>query len=149
MRVHPDGENIKLNQRMQVNILRAGITKALADLTTEVYAIGGADVVNLRSIAYGLRMLLAKTSSPEEIAAAMVPEETATPEAQPEETVTIEVRRRADDFHAQMFRNPGIWGCGKTRQSAIEDLVQSHPDAFHVSIQLITSGGGTDGTPTT
>ena len=69
-----DFAQIRLDSRSVVGLLRTGIMAAVQDLTVEAEAVGGADAANLRSIANGLRLLLAQTSDPEAIAAAMVPD---------------------------------------------------------------------------
>lgn len=48
--------------------------------------------------------------------------------------ITIEVRKRSHDYHAQIAGEPGIWAAGSTPAAAIGDLVQSHSGRFGVRI---------------
>ena len=63
--------------------------------------------------------------------------------------VEIEVCERISDFyidlagkkqpkyHAQIKGKPGIWGCGRSVDAAIGDLIQSHQEDFHVQVAFL------------
>ena len=51
-----------------------------------------------------------------------------------EETITIEVRKRSSDFHAQAEGHPEIWAAGRNPQEAIGDLVKYHSEYFGINI---------------
>lgn len=40
----------------------------------------------------------------------------------------IEVRKRADDWHAQVEGKPGVWQCGQTYAAAVGELLMSHKE---------------------
>lgn len=65
--------NMVLNLRTKNDLLRRAVTAAVRDLTTEADAVGGPDATNLRSIATGLRLILAQTTDGTAEAAAMIP----------------------------------------------------------------------------
>ena len=48
----------------------------------------------------------------------------------------IIVTKRGDDYHASLAGRPEIWGCGKTINAAIGNLVQSHTEALNVKVEL-------------
>jgi hypothetical protein len=48
----------------------------------------------------------------------------------------ILVTKRADDYHACLKEDPTIWGCGKTGNQAIGDLVSGHCITFDVGIGI-------------
>lgn len=50
------------------------------------------------------------------------------------ETKVIEIRKREDDYHAQLKNVPEIWGCGESSISAIGDLIVTHPEEFGIEI---------------
>lgn len=64
--------NMVLNLRTKNDLLRRAVTAAVRDLTTEADAVGGPDATNLRSIATGLRLILAQTTDGTAEAAAMI-----------------------------------------------------------------------------
>ena len=47
----------------------------------------------------------------------------------------IIVTRRNDDYHACLEGHPEIWGCGKTIDGAIGDLIRSHQDTFGIAVE--------------
>jgi hypothetical protein len=47
----------------------------------------------------------------------------------------IEVRRRLDDWHAQIYRYPELWGCGRSVDEAVGNLVTAHAPLFNVVVQ--------------
>lgn len=47
----------------------------------------------------------------------------------------IVVTQRVVDYHAALATDPAVWGCGKTEEEAIGDLVRSHPEVFNVSVK--------------
>jgi|HubBroStandDraft_1064217.scaffolds.fasta_scaffold129095_3 hypothetical protein len=47
---------------------------------------------------------------------------------------TIDVTRRAADWHACDGENKAIWGCGSTIDAAIGDVVRSHREHFEIAI---------------
>lgn len=49
---------------------------------------------------------------------------------------TITVTSRSDDFHACLEDYTGVWGCGKTTDEAIGNLVRSLPDTFGIALKL-------------
>ena len=46
----------------------------------------------------------------------------------------IVIKKRNDDFHAQLDGHPEIWGCGKTAGAAVYSVMTTHPDKFGVEI---------------
>jgi hypothetical protein len=49
--------------------------------------------------------------------------------------LTIEVRRRSDDYHAQIKDHPELWGCGPTPSHAVGDLVRTHREATGITLE--------------
>lgn len=47
----------------------------------------------------------------------------------------IIVEKRSDDYRAYIKYNKAIWGCGKTINAAIGDLMSSHQDYFDLDIE--------------
>lgn len=47
----------------------------------------------------------------------------------------IVVIRRVVDYHASLVTNPAVWGCGKTEEEAIGNLIRSHPEVFNISVK--------------
>jgi hypothetical protein len=45
----------------------------------------------------------------------------------------IIIEQRGDDFAAHLEGNRGIWGSGKTPDSAIGNMVRAHPEYFHIA----------------
>jgi hypothetical protein len=45
--------------------------------------------------------------------------------------------KRQPKYHAQIKDRPGIWGCGKTREAAITDLITSHYDLFNIKVTAL------------
>lgn len=55
--------------------------------------------------------------------------------------LVIEVRRRSEDYHAQVRGNPGMWGCGTSATGAVGDVIVSHRDRLPklpIEIEYIT-----------
>lgn len=48
--------------------------------------------------------------------------------------MNIVVTKRSDDFHAALKDNPAVWGCGKTIDAAIGDLIRSHQHRLGITI---------------
>lgn len=46
----------------------------------------------------------------------------------------IVVTKRPDDVHARLADYHGVWGCGKTENEAIGDLVRSNQNLFQLEI---------------
>lgn len=40
-------------------------------------------------------------------------------------------------YHAQIENEPGYWGCGKSVDEAIGNLINSHPKTFGIKIDYI------------
>ncbi len=51
--------------------------------------------------------------------------------------IEIQVRKRSDDYHAQLGDNPKLWGCGRTANEAIGDVVLSHCDRLGFTVRLV------------
>jgi len=49
----------------------------------------------------------------------------------------IEIRKRSDDYHAQLEGHPEIWDCGKSWQAAIGNLIMTHKEWFGIEIEVI------------
>jgi hypothetical protein len=50
----------------------------------------------------------------------------------------IVITRRTDDIHACLEGCPAIWGCGKTSDEAIGNLISTHPETFGIEIKVPT-----------
>lgn len=48
--------------------------------------------------------------------------------------MTIILTERANDWHAHLEGRPDIWGCGRTRNEALGDLMSEWPQYFDVKI---------------
>lgn len=48
--------------------------------------------------------------------------------------ITIDVRKRSFDVHAQVKGDPRYWGCGKTADEAVGSVIRSHPLMFGLTI---------------
>jgi len=44
----------------------------------------------------------------------------------------VVLEKRMVDYRASLKDNPGIWGCGKTPDAAVGNLVDAHRDAFEI-----------------
>jgi len=44
----------------------------------------------------------------------------------------VVLKKRLGDYHASLKDNPKIWGCGKTPDAAVGNLVDAHRDAFEI-----------------
>lgn len=42
--------------------------------------------------------------------------------------------KRQPKYHAQIKGQPGRWGCGRTRQEAIADLITSNYELFNIKV---------------
>lgn len=47
----------------------------------------------------------------------------------------IVVTKRSDDYHACLDGHPEIWGCGKTPNEAIGNLITAHADTFRIDVE--------------
>jgi hypothetical protein len=47
----------------------------------------------------------------------------------------IIITKRSDDYHAHLAPDKRIWGCGRTIDEAIGDLIRAHREAFGIKIQ--------------
>jgi hypothetical protein len=47
----------------------------------------------------------------------------------------IVITKRGDDYHACLEGHPEIWGCGKTQNEAIGDLISSHKDTLKIEVE--------------
>ncbi len=47
----------------------------------------------------------------------------------------IVVTKRSDDYHACLDGHSEIWGCGKTFNEAISDLITAHTDTFKIEVE--------------
>ena len=50
--------------------------------------------------------------------------------------ITIEIRKRLDDYHAQIKGMPENWGCGESSFHAIGNLVRAHACYFFTDHQI-------------
>ncbi len=46
----------------------------------------------------------------------------------------IKVTKRGNDYHACLVEQPDIWGCGRSIDEAIGDLIRNHQDTFDITI---------------
>jgi hypothetical protein len=44
----------------------------------------------------------------------------------------ILITSRADDIHASVVGQTGVWGCGKTESAALGDLIRTHRKLFNI-----------------
>ena len=49
---------------------------------------------------------------------------------------TVVVVKRSNDWQAYLIENTAIWGCGKSPDEAIGNLICSHQDTFHISVEV-------------
>lgn len=49
----------------------------------------------------------------------------------------ITVTPRWDDIHAYANKEQGIWGCGKSVNWAIGDLISAHQEYFNIQLNMI------------
>jgi predicted RNase H-like HicB family nuclease len=47
----------------------------------------------------------------------------------------IVVTKRSEDYHACLDGHPEIWGCGKTPNEAIGNLISAHTDTFKIEVE--------------
>lgn len=47
---------------------------------------------------------------------------------------TIEVTKRASDYHACIKNKKDLWGCGKNICESIGSLIMNHPENFDIEI---------------
>ena len=50
--------------------------------------------------------------------------------------MTIVIEKRGVDFKAFLEGNPKIWATGWTHDSAVGNLIRSHPDTFKIEIKV-------------
>ena len=43
--------------------------------------------------------------------------------------------KRVPKFHAQIKREPGFWGCGKSHDEAVGSLIRAHPEYFGMKVK--------------
>jgi predicted RNase H-like HicB family nuclease len=53
---------------------------------------------------------------------------------------TIILTKRSHDYHAEIKDIPACWGCGKTQDEAIGDLIRAHKSMFNLNIELKNEG---------
>ncbi len=47
----------------------------------------------------------------------------------------ITITKRGEDYHACLEGQPQIWGCGKTSDEAVGNLIRAHTDTFNITVE--------------
>jgi hypothetical protein len=55
--------------------------------------------------------------------------------------IEIEITKRPDDYKANIKGHPEIWGCGRSIDEAIGDLIRSHTTGCGVKLHYMNDLG--------